>query len=514
MDTKDQNDKKLKRRDFLKGLSSIPVFGLFIASYFAKHRSTRSHKNKIFADLDLESQSLEAPNIASSRQAGDLLRLGIIGVGSRGTSILESLGYSNNNEQVKNNTYGDLNIALTGVCDVYDLHAEKGLGLSRHNKYSDSRKELTGAKRFRHYQDMLDSPEIDAVIIATPDHWHAQMFIDAAHAGKHIYGEKCLTHTIDEAYLVRDVIKNSKIVFQYGHQNRQQNAYHVAKKIIEKKILGEITLIKTHTNRNNTRGAWVRHLDKKIDLRYVDWQQWLGDSESVQFTPSRYFGWQKFFEYSGGLPAHMFSHEYDAINQVLNLGIPKSVVASGGIYYWKDDRNTPDVFQAIFEYPNHNLLLTYDATLACSSTGEYEKGAKVKELFGSDAWMKLGMNIHVMVDRHSNRFKNQIESGLMDPLTPLLSYTPGLKQGSIDVITSASEQYYASQGLVYTYQDGKKIDVTYLHLKEWLNCIRNGGVPGCNINLAFEDAITCLMATKAYLEGRRIEWDNKNEQVI
>ncbi|MCU0644853.1 MAG: Gfo/Idh/MocA family oxidoreductase, partial [bacterium] len=442
------------RRDFLKGLAALPVFGVFIASYLAKRSHDRSRKNTIFADLDINLEELENSEKATSSIPGESIRLGIIGVGSRGEDILASLGFSEHNDKNGDDSYADLNIMLAGACDVYDTAAEKGIALSQFNQFSTQRNSTGRAKRFRHYQEMLESKDIDAVIIATPDHWHQQMVIDAARSGKHIYCEKCLTRTIEEADQVRKAIKASNVVFQYGHQNRQQNAYHVARKIIEKNILGKITLIKTHTNRNTPEGAWLRHLNRNIDPNAVDWQQWLGNTPQQPFSPSRYFGWQKFFEYSGGLPAHMFSHEYDAINQIFNLGIPKSVLASGGIYYWKDDRNTPDVFQAIFEYPDRELLLTYDATLASSSTGEYQTGAKTKEIYGSDAWMKLSMDINVMADRHSRRFKQKIDDGMIQPSLPFLSYRPGLKPGSLDVVTSASERYYASQGLVYTYQGG------------------------------------------------------------
>jgi hypothetical protein len=167
--------------------------------------------------------------------------------------------------------------------------------------------------------------------------------------------------------------------------------------------------------------------------------------------------------------------------------------------------------QALFEYPERGMVLTYDATLASSSTGEYESGAKVKEILGSEAWMKLGMNIHVVPDRHSKRYRKIIEKRLMQAGSPFLSYTPG--QG-IDAVTSASERYYASQGLVYTVRGGKKINVTYLHVKDWLDCIRHGGEPSCNIERAFEDAITCLMATKSYQEKRKVKWDAAREIVV
>jgi hypothetical protein len=125
--------------------------------------------------------------------------------------------------------------------------------------------------------------------------------------------------------------------------------------------------------------------------------------------------------------------------------------------------------------------------------------------------MKLGINIYVVPDRHSKTYEKKLEDQRMNPSIPFLSYTPG---GGIDAVTSASDQYYARQGLVFTYKGGKKVNVTYLHLKDWLNCIRDGGEPTCNIDLAVEDAITCLMATKSYQEKRPVTWDAKKGVVV
>jgi predicted dehydrogenase len=506
MSESEKND--IKRRDFMKGLATIPVFGGFAAAVLVKQLHDRSLQNDLFRDLGIGPDQAEPEE--QDRPPGEPIRVGVIGVGNRGTAILEAMGFCDPGATYRDREK-DLNVVLAGICDVCDPHAGKGIAMSRQNRFLPENRRPEGAKRYRHYWDLLESAEIDAVIIATPDHWHARMVRDAVQAGKHIYCEKCLTRTLEEAFLVYDAVRRSPVVFQYGHQNRQQESYKIARKIFKKNVLGKITLIKTHTNRNNERGAWIRHLNQKIDSSEIDWNEWLGPAPQTPFTPSRFFGWQKFFEYSGGLPPHMFSHEYDAINQVLDLGIPSSVMALGGIYYWKDDRNTPDVMQALFEYPERELVLTYDATLASSSTGEYESGAKVKEIFGSDAWMKLGMNIHVVPDRHSKRFRDQIEKGVMHPSSPFLSYTPG---GGIDAVTSASEKYYASQGLVYTYKGGRKVNVTYLHVREWLDVIRNGGQTSCHIDPAFEDTVTCLMATKSYQEGRKVTWDPVKREVV
>ena len=275
----------LERRDFVRGLASLPVLGGFLAAALAKRSHDIDAQKRIFTDLGIDPELLE-PERTKSVRTGDLIRLGIIGVGSRGTSILESLGFCRPEPRfIYADREPDLNIRLTGICDVYELHAERGIAMSARNRFA-GKNGLPRARHFRDYRDLLASDEVDAVIIATPDHWHAQMIIDAVRAGKPIYCEKCLTRTIEEAYTVRDCLKNTNIVFQYGHQNRQQDSYRIARAILQKDVLGKITLIKTHTNRNNERGAWIRHKGEIIDPQNLDWKEWLG-SAPVSYTHLR-----------------------------------------------------------------------------------------------------------------------------------------------------------------------------------------------------------------------------------
>lgn len=159
--------------------------------------------------------------------------------------------------------------------------------------------------------------------------------------------------------------------FQLGHQITQNVIFQQAKQIIDKNILGKITLIETTTNRNTAEGAWIRHLDsngkpKPGDLNTIDWKQWLGNRPAVPFTADRFYNWTKFFDYDFGMLGQLFTHEYDAVNQLLHIGIPHSAVASGGIYFWKDNREIPDVLQAVFEYPEKEMTLMYSASLASS----------------------------------------------------------------------------------------------------------------------------------------------------
>jgi hypothetical protein len=201
----------------------------------------------------------------------------------------------------------------------------------------------------------------------------------------------------------------------------------------------------------------------------------------------------------------LFTHEFDAVNQLLKIGIPKSAMSSGGIYYWKDERDMPDVLQCVFEYPDRDLTLLYSATLSCSRN-------RGRMFMGHDASMELGASINITADAESTRYKKQIEAGIINPSSPMISFNP--TSGKVDAVTSASARYYAGRGLTTTMINGHPVDITHLHIKEWIDCIRNGGTPSCNIERAFEEGVTTLMAHKSYVEKRRVEWDAVNRKII
>lgn len=255
---------------------------------------------------------------------------------------------------------------------------------------------------------------------------------------------------------------------------------------------------------------WLRHLDKNGnpkpgDEKTIDWNQWMGSTPRVPFSIDRYYNWQKWFAYDSVVIGQLFTHEYDAVNQLLRIGIPKSVVASGGIYYWKDNREIPDSFHVVFEYPNQDLTLLYSANLACSRT-------RGRVFMGHDASMEFGSSIKITVDGDSTRYKKQIREGLISTSEPMLSLDSST--GKVDAVSGATSKYYTARGLTTTMIDGRQVDTTYLHIREWLDCIRNGGVTTANIECAFEEGITCVMAIQSYLEKRRVEWDPVNKKIV
>ncbi len=507
------------RRRVLKALIGLPVLGAFTVA------SIRNARYYVQRTVDI-AEELGLKNLSISNTYGvkggdkDLLRIGIIGFGSRAIALANGLGYIHpkDAERRKDGTWmdnwnaqKDLNVAITGICEVFDLRAQSGLETFS-NSLHPGGAEHHGlpVKRYPDYREMLADKEIDAVVIATPDHWHAKMTIEAIQAGKHVYCEKCISRTEEEVYNVYDVVKKSDRVYQLGHQIVKNRVFQQAREIIKRGILGDVTMVETNTNRNTARGAWIRHKDSDGNLLpgdtdTIDWKQWLGPAPQVPFSKDRYYNWTKWYDYGTGVLGQLFSHEFDAVNQLLDIGIPESVMASGGTYHWKDGRDIPDLLQAVFQYPDHGLILTYSANLANS----FQRSRKI---MGRDATMELGGTLQITADGESDRYKKWIEKGAISTDSPMVTVDPFLSE--IDAISSATEAYYASRGLTYTFIDGKKLDVTHLHLAEWVDCIRYGGVPSANIDRSFDEGVTIQMAHKSFKENRAVFWDANKRRIV
>ncbi len=512
----------MTRRGVLKALVSLPFLGGFFVAYVNKKVADDAKRRAILAELGVsETGPAVIPN-AISRPPGDRIRVGIIGMGGEGEALVRFAGFAHPEwveearqearEDPRNKrleTYlsqRDLNIAITAVCDVFDVRAERAIAASQVDVRPGGGAANPPARRFRRYTDMLESGEVDAVIIATPDHWHSQMTLDAASAGIHVYCEKCMTRTEQETHAMYDAVRNSNIVFQLGHQNRQSESHIKAREIIDANILGPVTLIETTTNRNDPWGAWVWEIHEDGNPQTIDWDEFQGPAPNkVPFNLERFFRWRCWYDYGTGLAGDLLSHEYDAVNQILGVGIPKTAVASGGIYYFKDGRDVPDVFQAVYEYPDRDLTLMYSATLA---SNRY----RGLTFMGHDASMQVSGTLSVTADPSSTRYEQKIEDETIDPSRPMFTYRPGFK--GIDAVTSATEQYFASRGLLFTYRGGRRVSAYHLHIAEWLDVIRNGGETSCNIERGFEEAITCHMATRAYREDRKVEWDPVARRIV
>ena len=507
------------RREVLKSLATVPVVGALAYGWYRKMQHDHLLKKAIHEEVNIDAVNPVAiREVPKDKQ----IRLGIIGTGGRGRSLLKAAGFlhpdiiddwiASAKENPNDHRYDeyleqeDLNVVVNGVCDIYDINAERGIAACSNTERKPSVGKMGNTpKRYKNYKELISAEDIDAIIIGTPDHWHGTMTIEAAKAGKHVYCEKPLTWTVPETYQVRQAVKDNNITFQLGHQLRQTDAYFKARKAYQKGVLGKVNLVEVTTNRNSPNGAWVYNIDEEAGPHNIDWDQFIGPAPQHAFSLERFFRWRCWWDYSTGLSGDLFTHEYDAMNQILDLGIPHSAISSGGIYFYKDGRTVPDVLQQTFEYPDRDLTLLYSASLASNKR-------RGRVIMGHDAYMEVGADLKIYVDRGSSKYKKKIEDGIINPDLPLLSYTPGMTH--VDAITSPTEQYFAGRGLLYTYRGGKRVDTTYLHIKDWLDCIRGGGQPSCNIDLAFEEAMSAHMGTISYHENRKVFWDADKEKIV
>lgn len=528
------------RRDALKTLATVPVLGALAYGVYKTRKNALQSRNisDVFQVSNKQAVFLEP------QKDGKQIRLGIIGFGIRGKQLMRAAGFAEpswidemkeaNRVNKKDHRYeqylkqDDLNVVVNGVCDIFDVYGEAAQ-LAGSNIYREGSDGKFGPapKRYRTYQELLAAPDIDAVIIAGPDHWHSTMAMDAARAGKHVYCEKPLSWTVPETYMVRQVIKETGVVFQLGHQGRQTDCYQKAEEIIGNGLLGPVNLIEVCTNRNSPNGAWVYDIIEGANPNTIDWKQfegnpdrikeymdymtkyglerYVGPDERSKFSLERFFRWRCWWDYSTGLSGDLLTHEYDAVNQIMHVGIPHSATSSGGVYFFKDGRTVPDVLQTTFEWPDKDLTMLYSATLASSRN-------RGKVFMGHDASMEVSNILAITVDQDSTRYAEKIQQGIIPTDTPFYTYVPG--QDSSDSVTSPTELYFAQRGLLYTYVNGKRYDTTHLHIREWLECIRQGKTPSCNIDRAFEEAMTAHMGTRAYLEGRTMYWDKDKEEIV
>ncbi len=468
----------------------------------------------------LKISKLTAPKeklISPTGKNGKRLRFGLIGNGWRGEDLLQKFGYVHPEilkQHTKNDTPSkwlqnlinqeDLNAEFVGVCDVFDVHTQRGIEISQNDLrlFKSGQKQKT-CKVYPSYREMVADKDIDAVIICTPDHWHAPMAIAAAKAGKHVYLEKPMTHSIEEAVELKQVIKSTDIVFQLGHSNRQQMSFKIAKELYQKGALGEVSQVRTFTNRNTAHGAWIRDdaWDHSLgNESNINWKEFLGHAPWHEFDLKRIFSWQRYDDYGTSITGNEFSHYYDRVNQILDLGIPHSVIAQGGQYYYKTHGDMPDVFNAIFSYPERGLTLTYDASLK----NQIYTPAKI---YGSEATMDIDTAILLYKDRYSERYKDIKVKGN----EPIYYYEPS---ADIDAVSTATSKQYIQGGHGPTFIDGKVLDVTFLHVKEWIDAIRGYGKVSCNIDDGFEEAVTFNMANLAYRHQKQVIWDPSNEKAI
>jgi predicted dehydrogenase len=278
------------------------------------------------------------PAVISARGANDKINIGWIGLGTRGYASCDWLYKAAGNGN---------DVRLTAICDTYKGYVAR---------YKDRMQTVWGNNQvadYLDYRDLLADKNVDAVFIMTPEHLHHDMTMAALKAGKHIYIEKPLAHTIEEGFdIVKAWEKSGKIV-QVGTQNRSSSLYKKAKELVDQGMIGDVHYVRAFWYRNSLPNdpAWRYVIPADTNPQNTDWNRFLGPAPKRPFSKERYFQWRLYWDYSGGISTDLLVHQTDIVNYMCSKTTPKSCMASGGIYRWHDDRDVPDTFSAVYEYP-------------------------------------------------------------------------------------------------------------------------------------------------------------------
>ncbi|HZT69650.1 MAG TPA: Gfo/Idh/MocA family oxidoreductase [Terriglobia bacterium] len=269
------------------------------------------------------------PQVSSS----DRVRFGMIGIGMEGSGVLAT-------------SIGLPGVECAAACDLYD---------GRHTLANEIISGATGktVPTTRHYEELLDNKEIDCVVVAVPDHWHARIIVDACNAGKDVYCEKPMTHKVEEGFEIIEAAQKNNRIVQIGSQRRSSINFARAKELIAQGAIGDVFFVEGILGRNSPCGAWVYPPPPDLSPENLDWDKWLGDAPKRPFDPVRFARWRAYQDYGEGLPGDLYVHTLTGIHYVMGIDSPPQRAQSyGGLFYWKDGRDFPDLMTTIYEYPN------------------------------------------------------------------------------------------------------------------------------------------------------------------
>ncbi len=379
--------------------------------------------------------------IGSALAASDRIRTGIIGAGGRGRYLIEQ--------------FKEMGAEVAAVCDVYRPNLAAGLKLAS-----------SGSKEYRDYRKLLDDKSIDAVIVATPDHWHAKMTIDAVEAGKDVYVEKPMAHTIDEGFDVINAVRRTKRIVQCGMQRRSAELYLESKKLLDSNPLGKIHLVTSWWLNGHTK---LR--ESRLAPGDLDWNQWLGSAPRRSEDAKRFFNWYWYWDYSGGLLIGQAAHVLDAVQWLMNSRHPLAVTCTG-ISPELPGVDVPLTANICVEYPE-NYLATF--TLGYSAMQYNTTNDQLKQFHGDKARFDLGRE----------------------------SYALYPESNAIDMKPSIEKKQPRSFGLAAP-----------AHIRNFLECIKSRREPNAPVEDGQNTNIVLCMAMESLRKGRRLQWNAQTRKVV
>jgi predicted dehydrogenase len=394
--------------------------------------------------------------------ANDRINLGFIGVGGRGAYL------ANQFTQVAERA----NCRVGAVCDVY----EKRRRAVAQKHQCDSTLD---------YREIVNRDDIDAVVIATPDHWHAKIALEAMDRGKDVYLEKPMCHTVAEAKALSETVRETKRVLQVGSQTTSSAQWHQAKKAIADGMIGEMIMSQGSYHRNSKEGEWNWPIDANAGPNgkgedFIDWKMFLGSAPQRPYNADRFFRFRKYWDYSGGIATDLFYHVVAPMNICWGEPqFPYRVMASGGIYVFKDEREVPDTYHLMAEYKKGHALV-----LSSSMANSQHIPGLIRGNLGS----------LIMV-----------EHGRFEGYSPYITVRPEERL--------VSEEYKAKYGTTDIRIPVEEMNAMHVHIENFLGCMRTREKPTLDVDTAARAQVAVTMSVMSYRQGRVLYFDEKSWKV-
>ncbi len=408
--------------------------------------------------------------------SNDRVRVGVVGFSDRfRSSLLPAFQFHNE----------ELNFDIVAVSDIWRVRREAGQAhLSSKMGHS--------VKAFRNNEELYDSKECDAVIISTPDFLHALHLVEAMKAGCDAYVEKPFAETMEDNRAALAAVRSSNKIVQIGSQRRSGANYHAAADFIKSGKFGPVTMVELTWNVNQP-GRWRRPaLVAQMKEHDTDWKRFIMNRPFEPFDARKHLEYRLFWPYSSGLPGQWMSHQIDTVHWFTGLRHPRSVVANGGVYVWKDGRKNWDTLTAVFDYgPVDNPADGFQVTFAARMHNGEEHP---KEIYYSN-----GGELNLATNKVSPT------GGLTEYHAKAMNMEPNLLP-EVDLAD-------LSVRTVATANTGGDI-TTSNHMRNWMECVRSRKEPNAPVEAGYAHAVACIMTTAATQTGAKATFDEKSQEVI